>query len=61
MDYETFLNITDKLDKFKIINVEGDNKCFYSAIINEMIHRSDIACLKNPITFINKKTFWKNC
>ena len=57
MDYETFINITDKLDKFKIVNVEGDNKCFYSAVINEMIHRSDISCLKNPVTFINKRTF----
>ena len=62
MDYETFINTTEKLDKFKIVNVEGDNKCFYSAIINEMLHHSDISSLKNPITFINKRTFRiENC
>lgn len=57
MDYETFYNSTKDLGYFKIIDVDGDNKCFYRAILNEMLHRSDSSSIKNPMTFVNKRSF----
>jgi hypothetical protein len=55
MDYELFKNNTQDQNHFKIIDVDGDNKCFYSAIVNNMLHRSDTT--NNPFSLINKRTF----
>jgi len=55
MNYELFKNSTLEHNSFKIIDVDGDNKCFYRAIVNNMIHRSEITT--NPFTLINKRSF----
>jgi hypothetical protein len=60
MDYETFKNTTKGYDYFKIIDVDSDNKCFYRAVVNEMLHRSDIHSIKHPISLINKRLFRVN-
>lgn len=57
MDYETFIKETVHNDCFKIINVEGDNKCFYHAILNNMLHCSNVDQIKNPVDFIKRKSF----
>lgn len=55
MDYELFKKNSLDQNHFKIIDVDADNKCFYSAIINNMLHRSDTT--NNPFSLINKRTF----
>jgi len=57
MNYDTFLHETMHRDCFKIINVEGDNKCFYRSVINNMLHFSDANKIKNPSDFIKRKRF----
>lgn len=57
MDYDTFLHETIQRDCFKIINVEGDNKCFYRSVLNNMLHCSHANKIKNPADFIKRKRF----
>jgi len=58
MDHELFKKNTLDQNNFKIKDVDGDNKCFYRAIINNMLHRSDVN--SNPFSLINKRYFRLN-
>ena len=57
MDYDTFVNETIPPDCFKIINVAGDNKCFYRSVLNNMVHFSNVNQIKNPYDFVKRKRF----